>query len=99
MPLEARQGAGDRVLLEKSTPDALGGVDDERIRFPERKKPENMVEIAVREDDGRDGRMARGPGMQLLESFDLAQDVGRTVAKHPPQGPRADRNRVLRSCL
>src|SRR5687767_10671074 len=78
MPFETRKGTSDGILLEKSAPDGLGGIDDERVRFSQRKQAKNMVEIAVRQDDGRDGRMTRGLGVQLFEGFDLTQDIGRT---------------------
>jgi hypothetical protein len=58
-----------------------------------------MVEIAVREDDGRDGGVARRFGVQLVESLDLPKNVGRAVAKDPPAVPCADGDRILGSRL
>jgi Phosphatidylserine synthase len=63
------------IAVRESAAHALGGVHHERVGFAERQEAQGVVEIAVGEDDGLDGRVPRRLGMQAGKALDLLPDL------------------------
>ena len=71
------------IAVRESAAHALGGVHHERVGFAERQEAQGVVEIAVGEDDGLDGRVSRRLGMQAGKALDLLPDLRRRVQEEP----------------
>src|SRR2546428_12457502 len=83
------------IALREAAPDALGGVDDERVRFAQREEAEGVVEVTVGEDDGVDGRVPGRAWMQAAEALDLVTDLGGGVQQDPALAVGADGHAFL----
>src|SRR5256885_9681015 len=85
------------VLLGEPDAHALGRVDEQRVRFPEREEPQAVVQIAVREQERLDRRMAAVAWMEWWKALDLRSDLGRGIQEKPAPTVGADRHGFLAS--
>ncbi len=60
--------AQEGVPLLEPRADGVGGLDDERRRLAQREQPEHVIEVAVREEDRADRRVARGARVERRRS-------------------------------
>ena len=67
------------------------------LRHYRREEAEAVIEIAVRDHDPRDRRMARRARVQRRERLDLRADLRRDVEQEPRLAVAAHRERVLRA--
>src|SRR5437867_208611 len=92
---ETLERAMQHVLLGEPDAHALGRVDEQRVRFPEREEPQAVVQITVREQERLDRRMAAVAWMERWEALDLRSNLGRGVQEKPTPAVSADRHGFL----
>src|SRR5262249_10738035 len=54
LPGETLERTVEDVVLREAALDGLRGVNDERMGLAQRQEPEAVIQVAVREEDGRD---------------------------------------------
>src|SRR4051812_4246465 len=96
LPVEPLQRPVKDVAPGESGAHALGRVDGQRVGLPQRQQPQAVVEVAVRQHQARDRRVARLARGERGEALDLRADLGRDVQQEPGGTVGADRHRLLR---
>src|SRR4029079_3355771 len=79
----------------ESGADRVGGVDHQRVRLAQRQQPQAVVEIAVGQEDARDGRLPLRTRPQAVEALDLRPDLRRALDQEPGLAVTADGVRLL----
>ena len=82
VPGKPEERVQDRVLRESLT-HALGGVDRERLGLAQVEQPEDVIDVAVGENDRRNGRMPSVARPQNAIVLHLAEHVRGSVQKYP----------------
>ena len=91
-PLE---GPIENIALGEAAMHTIGGVDDERVGFAEGEQTQGVVEVAVGEDDGVDGRVPGLARVKTGEALDLVTDLRRGIQQEPALAVGADGHAFL----
>src|SRR5438552_1824189 len=92
---EALERSIQHVALGEADAHALGRVDRQRVRLPEREEPETVVEVTIREQERLNRGVATVARVERRKALDLRADLGRGVQQKPALAIGADRDRFL----
>src|SRR2546425_13108804 len=80
---EALERSIQHVALGETDAHALGRVDRQRVRLPERQEPETVIQVTVREQERLNRRVATVPWVERRKALVLRADLGRGVQEKP----------------
>jgi len=91
----ARERAVQHVVVHEPVADGARGVDDERLRLAQGEEPERVVELAAGQQDGDEGGITGGAGVEGRERGQLGADLGGGVQEEPGRAVGRDGDALL----
>jgi len=75
------------IVFGQDAPYGETCISIERLQFAQKKEPEDVIDVGIKKDNSRDGRMTSlvvcGVRMELGSEFDLRAEVGRSSEEKP----------------